>query len=244
MNIYYYFTNLDNKSRTYLFLGFCFVFLIFKNFFILTYQTFFALVICVVIFYFIITHNMFNLNNDLNKIKDYNNLLNLDSFTYLPQDISLVVVYNDLYKFGKVDKYDFVDSLKATERLLEIYNKLLSVKYNYKQLIELAEEERDNALNHLQCINNSIEPTNVILVNKTIINRLESKQLNENIHKLSNMLNNYIFEMYRLSRKYYENENISTASFPITYNIANPLPKPNNDLLKNNFNIYYGTVRP
>jgi hypothetical protein len=244
MNIYYYFTNLDNKSRTYLFLGFCFVFLIFKNFFILTYQTFFALVICVVIFYFIITHNMFNLNNDLNKIKDYNNLLNLDSFTYLPQDISLVVIYNDLYKFGKVDKYDFVDSLKATERLLEIYNKLLSVKYNYKQLIELAEEERDNALNHLQCINNSIEPTNVILVNKTIINRLESKQLNENIHKLSNMLNNYIFEMYRLSRKYYENENISTTSFPITYNIANPLPKPNNDVLKNNFNIYYGTVRP
>ncbi len=73
---------------------------------------------------------------------------------------------------------------------------------------------------------------------------MESKQLNKNIDKLSDMLNNYIFEMYHLSRKYYDNENISTSSFPITYNIASPLPKPNNDVLKNNFNIYYGTVRP
>ena len=244
MNIYYYFTNLDNKSRTYLFLGFCFVFLIFKNFFILTYQTFFALVICVVIFYFIVKHNMFNLDNDLNTIKDYNNLLNLDNFTYLPQDISLVIMYNELYKFGKVDKYDFVDSLKSTEHLLVIYNKLLTEKHNYKQLIDLAEEERDNALNHLQCINNSIQPTYTSLVNKKFSPNLERNELNKNIHKLSDMLNNYIFEMYRISRKYYEKENITISSFPIIYNISSPQPKPNNDELKTNFNIFYGTVRP
>lgn len=242
MELIYYFNNLDNKTRTLLLAGFICSFLILKNFFTITAQTFFALIISLGIVYFITKNLRFNLNNDLDKIKEYNKLLNLDYFDYLPKDINLVIIYNNLYKLGKADKYDFIDSMKATETLLHYYHLIFRGVPNYKQIIDLAEDERDKALNHLQVISNSIKPIYALAINNTVIPNLDNINLNKNIQELKTLLENYIFEMYRISRKYYDEEKITNESYPITYNNADP--KPNNELLKSSFDLYYGSVQP
>ena len=80
MELFYYFNNLDSKTFTLLFIGFLACFLIFKNFFILSSQTFFAIVITIGIFTYIITKLKFNLTNDLDQIKQYDKLLHLNYF--------------------------------------------------------------------------------------------------------------------------------------------------------------------
>jgi hypothetical protein len=242
MELFYYFKNLDTNTFTLLFVGFISCFFIFKNFFTLSSQTFFALIITIGLFYYIIQKLEFNLNTDLSKIKDYNKLLKLDNFEYLPKDINLVIIYNDLYRFGLVDKYDFIDSLKSTERLLINYNLIKNGIQNYKQILEKAEEERDLALNYLQCINNSAVPKYAININNSTIGNINNLELNKTIQKLKDILDNYIFEMYRLCRNTYETEDITRNSYPISLHMNDP--KPDNNSLKNNFDLYYGLVLP
>jgi hypothetical protein len=242
MELFYYFKNLDTNTYTLLFLGFISCFFIFKNFFTLSSQTFFALIITIALFYYIIQKLEYNLNTDLSKIKDYNKLLKLDNFEYLPKDINLVVIYKDLYRFGRVDRYDFTDSMKSTERLLINYNLIKNSIQNYKQVLEKAEEERDLALNYLQCINNSVVPKYAINIDDSTIGNINNLELNETIQKLKDILDNYIFEMYRLCRNYYETEDITINSYPITLDMT--APRPDNNSLKNNFDLYYGFVLP
>jgi len=242
MELFYYFNNLDSKTFTLLFIGFLACFLIFKNFFILSSQTFFAIVITIGIFTYIITKLKFNLTNDLDQIKQYDKLLHLNYFQNISKDINIVLLYNNLYEFALVDKYNFIDSMKSTENLLTQYNLLTNNIQNYKQVLEIAEQERDNALNYLQVISNTSVSKYAITIGTRTISNSKNKDLNYNIQALKSILDSYIFEMYRICRNIFERDNITINSYPITLDFNAPLPNNTNE--NNNFNIYYGFVQP
>ena len=242
MELFYYFQNLDSKTFTLLFLGFLSCFFIFKNYFIISNQTFFSIVISLGIFIYIISNLQFNLNNDLDRLKRYDKLLHLDYFNNISRDINIVILYNELYELGKLDKYNFIDSMKSTERLLSNYNLLKNNIQNYKQVLELAEHERDNALNFLQVISNSLVSDYAITIEKRTISNIKYQNLNQNIQSLKKILDNYIFDMYRICRNIYERDDITINSYPITLDLNEPQPNSTND--NNNFNIYYGFVQP
>ena len=242
MELFYYFQNLDSKTFTLLFLGFLSCFLIFKNYFIISNQTFFSIVISLGIFIYIISNLQFNLNNDLDQLKRYDKLLHLDYFDNISRDINIVILYNELYEFGQLDKYNFIDSMKSTERLLSNYNLLKNNIQNYKQVLELAEHERDNALNFLQVISNSLVSDYAMTIGTRTVPNIKYHKLNQNIQSLKKILDNYIFEMYRVCRNIYERDDITINSYPITLDLSEPQPNSTND--NNNFNIYYGFVQP
>jgi len=242
MELFYYFQNLDSKTFTLLFLGIISCFFIIKNFFIISSQTFFSIVITLGIFVYIISNLQFNLKNDLNQLITYDKLLHLDYFDNISKDINIVLLYNNLYEFGKIDKYNFIDSMKSTERLLINFNLLKNNIQNYKQVLELAEEERDNALNHLQVISNSLVSDYAINIGTKTIPNIKYNELNQHIQSLKKLLDTYIFEMYRICRNIFERDNITINSFPITLDFNEP--KPNSNIENNNFNIYYGFVQP
>jgi hypothetical protein len=242
MELFYYLKNLDTKTFTLLFLGFLSCFFIFKNFFTITSQTFFSLVITIGIFVYIISKLQFNLTNDLEKINQYDKLLNLDYFENISKDINIVLIYNELYEYGKIDKYNFIDSMKSTENLLINYNLLKNNIQNYNQVLELAEIDRDKALNYLQVISNSVVSKYAINIDGQTISNIKSNELNDYIQELKQILDNYIFEMYRLCRNIYERDDITINSYPVTLDLNEPKPNTTND--NNNFNIYYGFVQP
>ena len=242
MELLYYFNNLDSKTFTLLFIGFLSCFFILKNFFILSSQTFFAIVITIGIFTYIITKLKFNLTNDLDQIKQYDKLLHLNYFQNISKDINIVLLYNNLYEFALVDKYNFIDSMKSTENLLKQYNLLQNNIQNYKQVLEIAEQERDNALNFLQVISNTAVSKYAITIGTSTISNSKNKDLNYNIQALKSILDSYIFEMYRICRNIFERDNITINSYPITLDFNAPLPNNTNE--NNNFNIYYGFVQP
>jgi len=242
MELFYYFKNLDSKTFTLLFLGFLSCFLIFKNLFIISNQTFFSIIITLGISVYIISNLQFNLNIDLDKIKAYDKLLHLNYFENISRDINIVELYNELYEFGQLDKYNFIDSMKSTERLLIHYNLLKNNIQNYKQVLELAELERDNALNFLQVISNSLVSDFAVNIGTRTIPNIKYNKLNENIQSLKKILDNYIFEMYRICRSIFERDDITINSYPITLDFNDP--KPNSNMDNTNFNIYYGFVQP
>lgn len=241
MDFNFYIENLDSKTITLYFLGFCFLFICLNNYFVLSTHSFFALVITIFILYFFYRYKYYNLSTNLDQIKKNNQLLNLDSFPNIITDINLIVIYNKLQKYGKFDKYDFIESMSACEQVLINYKKLTKPCDNYKQIIDLAEENRDLALNHLQVITNSIQPTEVFIKDDIYITDVDN--LHSLITDLSELLNNYIFDMYRLSKTYYDTNEINVYSYPITYDNGDPLPLDKTKM-PHNFDIYYGRVRP
>jgi hypothetical protein len=241
MDFNFYIQNLDSKTITLYFLGFCFLFICFNNFFVLSTHSFFALVITIFILYIFYRNNYYNLSNNLDQIKKNNKLLNLDSFPNILKDVNFIEIFEKLKTYGKFNKYDFLESISACEQVLINYKKLLEPCDDYKQIIDLAEENRDSALNHLQVITNSIQPTTVILKGNKYITDIDN--FHSLITDLSELLNNYIFDMYRLAKTYYDTNDINVYSYPITYDNEDPAPLDETKMV-HNFDIYYGTARP
>ncbi len=237
-----YLENLDQKTLTLYFLGFCILFICLNNFFSLSSQTFYAMIITFIILFAVFRYKNFNLSNSLNNIQNSNKILKLDHFPNVMSEINLVQIFEKLKKYGKYNKYDFIESIKETENMLTNYKKLLKPSLNYKQIIELAEEQRDAALNHLQVITHSIQPHEVILDEDMIYSTADNTQFHLLITELEEQLNNYIFDMYRLARSYFDND-INVYSYPVQYDNTAPLPLDRTRMISN-FDLYFGTVRP
>ena len=80
--------------------------------------------------------------------------------------------------------------------MLLFRNKYLS-KGNiyYKQLLDLAKEERDNALNYLSTITKSLTANMAIITDAEGINQIEQEKLLIGVRRLKNVLDQYIFEI-------------------------------------------------
>jgi len=236
-----YLENLDQKTITLYFLGFCFLFICLNNFFSLSSQTFYAMTITFIILFAVYRYKFFNLTNNLNEIQYNNKILRIDHFPNVMNEINLVQLFEKLKKYGKYNKYDFIDAIKETENMLINYKKLLKPCINYKQIIELAEEQRDSALNHLQVISHSIQPNEIIL-DEDMIYSTDNTQFHSLITDLEELLNNYIFDMYRLARSYFDKD-ITVYSYPVQYDNTAPVPRDPTRMISN-FDLYHGTVRP
>ena len=243
MEVFQYLTNLDNNTYFTYFFGFIVLFFILKNFFYLTNQTFFSLIIAVGILgiYYYYKTNL--LKGNLNHIKRYEKVLNLKYFSYLRRYLDVVLIYYDMISFGKIDKYNFTDSMKSSDRFFRYYSYLKKGNIYYKQYIDLAKQERDNALNYLSTITKSLTANLGIIDDKTGINQIEQDKLLVGVRRLKLALDQYVFEMMNIGRIQFETQPITNTSYPVEYDANDPEPRdPENN--ESTFQLYYGFVLP
>jgi hypothetical protein len=159
----------------------------------------------------------------------------------MSQDLDICSIYLDIIDFRKIDKYSYMNSLIDTDKFMEIYNDIKNKNSEYSQLLDIAKEKKDSALNHLVSISNSISPGIGIIpnVNKIEQNPLENKLIIK-VNELRLILNEYWFEMLDISRTIYETSPINITSKPIIYDINEPNPNTKLDA----FEIYYGQIDP
>ena len=243
MEVFQYLSNLDNNTYLTYFLGFIILFFILKNFFILTNQTFFSVIITAAIIGAYYYYKSSHLKEDLNHIKKYEKILNLKYYSYLRRHLDVVLIYYDMAGYGKIDKYNFTDSMKSSDRLLRYYSYMKKGNIYYKQLLDLAKEERDNALNYLSTITKSLTANMAIITDAEGINQIEQEKLLIGVRRLKNVLDQYIFEIMNMSRIQYETQPITNTSYPIEYDPSDPEPRdPTNN--ESTFGLYYGFVLP
>jgi hypothetical protein len=134
-----------------------------------------------------------------------------------------------------------MNSLIDTNKYIEIYSDIKNKNKDYSQLIDIAMEKKDSAINHLLCISNSISPNIGIIANtdKIYQNPIENKLI-EKVNQLRSILDRYWFEILDICRTVYETTPINTMSRPITFDINAPNPNTKHDT----FDIYYGNVDP
>jgi len=243
MNLFEYLQNIDNTTFFYYFFGAIVSFLIFKNLFILSNQTFFALVIAILTLWIYYYYKSNNLNDNLNSINKYEKILNLKYYSHLRKHLNVVLIYYDMISFGHIDKYNFTDSMKSTDRLLRYYSYMKKGNIYYKQLLDLAKQERDNALNYLSTITKSLTANMAIISDTKGINQIEQEKLYVGVRRLKNVLDQFIFEIMNLGRIQFETDSITNTSYPINYDPNDPEPNDPTDN-ESTFNIYYGFVLP
>ena len=243
MNTFEYLQNIDNTTFFYYFFGAIVIFLVFKNIFVLSNQTFFALILAIVVLWVFYYYKSNYLGEDLQSIKKYEKVLKLKYYTYLRRHLNVVLIYYDMISFGRIDKYNFTDSMKASDRLLRYYSYLKNGNIYYKQLLDLAKEERDNALNYLSTITKSLTANMAIISDTDGINQIKQEKLLIGVRRLKNVLDQYIFEMMNMGRIQYETQSITNTSYPIEYDPNDPEPRdPENS--ESTFGLYYGFVLP
>lgn len=240
MNIYQYFRNLDkNTQLSYYVIGLA-LFIILNGFTHINNQTFFSLCIVLLVMFFMYTYKRDSLDTSLNTINKYDKHLNLQYFKYIRKDIKLVILYNSLLPFAKIDKYNFNDSMISTNRMLKYYSKINTSYNDYNQILQLAKEEHDSALNYLTAISYSLSGTMGIKRDGKIEQQVQLEELNNGVTKLKEILDQYIFQMTDIARNMYENMPITNTSMPVHYDSNEPSPNKKTNV----FDIYYGVVEP
>jgi len=133
--------------------------------------------------------------------------------------------------------------MKSTDRLLRYYSYMKKGNIYYKQLLDLAKQERDNALNYLSTITKSLTANMAIISDTKGINQIEQEKLYVGVRRLKNVLDQFIFEIMNLGRIQFETDSITNTSYPINYDPNDPEPNDPTDN-ESTFNIYYGFVLP
>ena len=241
LELYNKFTLLDNNTQIMYIILFVTVLFIIFNFIPVTTKLINSLLLTSVIFIMIIYKRYSSIDNDLKKIDKINTSLDLINFKNVSSDLDICSIYLDIIEFRNIDKYSFANSLKDTDKYIEIYNDIKKGNNEYAQLLDVASDKKDSALNHLLSISNSITPNIGItnLTNNIIQNPLENK-LNDKIHKLRIILDKYWFEMADMARTIYETQPINIMSRPIVFDTNAPKPKIQYD----GFDIFYGNIDP
>ena len=159
--------------------------------------------------------------------------------------ISIITIFNgiksyyDIIDFRKIDKYSYMNSLIDTDKFMEIYNDIKNKNNNYAQLLDIAFEKKDSAINHLIALSNSISPSlGINNENNTIVQNPLENVLFININELKYIFDKYWFEMLNISRQIYETTPININSKPILYDMNTPNPNVKNDV----FDIMYGNI--
>jgi len=200
-----------------------------------------SLIVTFIIFIIFISNRYTSIDNDLKKIDKINTSLDLMYFKNVSSDLDICSIYLDIIEFRTIDKYSFMSSLNDTDKYIEIYNDIKNGNNEYSQLLDIARDKKDSALNHLLCISNSIAPNIGIIKNKnTIIQNPVENKLNDKINVLRIILDKYWFEMINMSRTIYETTPINRMSKPIVYDINAPNPHTQYDA----FDIFYGDIDP
>jgi hypothetical protein len=240
-DLYHKFGYLDNNTQIfYIFLFLILLFMIF-NFIPISQKLIHSLIIAFVIFIMFLSKQYNRFDRENKNISKINTSLDLKNFKYISHDLDICAIYLDIIDLKKIDKYSYMNSLIETDKFMEIYNDIKNKNTEYSQLLDIAKEKKDSALNHLISISNSINPNIGIISNTNTIvqNPLEDKLINK-INELRVILNEYWFEMLNISRIIYETTTINTMSKPIIYDINEPNPNTTFD----GFDIYYGNIDP
>lgn len=216
-------------------------FFILKNVFEISNHVFFSLIIACVIIYVYFQINKQSLDADLTKISTENKILNLKYYKSLSKDLNLVQLYYEALEYGKYDLYNFNDSLFYSNQLISLYNTISKKgELNYGQLIDLAKDYRDNAVNSFATITKSLRATMGIIDGTHFIQQISVKQLHKFVIELKSILDKYVFDIMQIGRTIYETDTVNTNSKPIIYESTEPSPyKPGNT-----HDIYYGFVLP
>ena len=235
------FSFLDNNTQIiYILLLLTILFIIF-NFIPISTKLFNSIIFAFAIFAILLSTKYKSIDQDLKSINKINTSLDLKSFKNVSKDLEIGAIYLDIINFRSVDKYSFMNSLIDTDKFIEIYNDIKNGNKEYSQLLDIAMEKKDSALNHLLCISNSITPNIGVIQHTQQIyqNPLENKLI-EKINQLRIIYNKYWFEMLDISRTIYETTPINTMSRPIVYDKNAPNPNTKCDA----FDIYYGNINP
>ena len=199
-----------------------------------------------IIFTFIIVSLLFIFNfrdvdRDLKRVNKINKLLDISQFKNVSNDLDICSIYFEIINFKKIDKYNFIESIRELEQFLELFNNIKKGNHDYSQLLDLARERKDNTLNHLISIKNSLTPNiGISNIDNQIIDNPVRNKLFKKIGELKDILEVYWFEMNNICRIKYENEPISTLSRPISFDDEEPQPQTKYD----NFDYFYGIVEP
>lgn len=236
-----YLRNIDRNSLIYYFFIFMIAFFILKNVFEISNHVFFSLIIACVIIYVYFQINKQSLDADLTKISTENKILNLKYYKSLSKDLNLVQLYYEALEYGKYDLYNFNDSLFYSNQLISLYNTISKKgELNYGQLIDLAKDYRDNAVNSFATITKSLRATMGIIDGTHFIQQISVKRLHKFVIELKSILDKYVFDIMQIGRTIYETDTVNTNSKPIIYESTEPSPyKPGNT-----HDIYYGFVLP
>ena len=240
MDILNYIENLDKNSIFYYFIMSIFIFIFLKNFFEISNHHFFSLLITIAVISIYYQYKKKILNSDLESIEKYNKILSLKNYKHISKDLNIVILYFDLLEYGKIDKYNFKDSLINVDKLLDIYYILKQGDIYYKDKIDLAKEYHSNALNALNSINHSIKPS-IGIKNHKYIQSPRERELHSLIIKLKKILDQYLFEIYDICRTSYEENSVNILSKPISLDINDPYPYLQK---KDNYDLYNGFVLP
>jgi hypothetical protein len=240
MDILNYLENLDKNSIFYYFIISLFIFIFLKNFFEISNHHFFSLLITIAIIAIYYQYKKKILNSDLENIEKYNKILSLKNYKHISKDLNIVILYFDLLEYGKIDKYNFKDSLINVDKLLDIYYILEQGDIYYKDKIDLAKEYHSNALNALNSINHSIKPS-IGIINHKYIQSPKERELHSLIIKLKKILDQYLFQIYDLCRTNYEENPVNILSKPISLDINDPYPYLQK---KDSYDLYNGFVLP
>jgi hypothetical protein len=140
-------------------------------------------------------------------------------------------IYADNYPSDRDQRYNIEESMKQTKRILNIHSKLHStptlkpdddMTRTIRPYIEEVEERKENALNAF-----------IVSVPQPSY---------KDTTTLKRILENRIFEIYDIARKLYEDELVSTASYPVTYDVRTPAPISTDTFAPDK--IYIGSVKP
>lgn len=246
-NIYNIFTNLESNTRVVYTLSFFVFSAILFHIFNFNSQFMYSLIISGLIFYIIFQNKTNSINTDVKQINRINRLLNLKNYKFIANDLAIGSIYLDLINFRKLDKYNYLQSMSELDKFLEIYQDLKLGNNDYGQLLDIAQEKKDNTLNYLVSISYSITANLGYNPNKTIVQNPEQKKLLDNVDNLKTILDKYWFEMLDMARSKYETEEVSTNSRPINYDKNDPKPIKTeyfSNAFQSNFEIFNGVVEP
>ena len=148
-------------------------------------------------------------------------------------DPAIRKIYADNYPADRDHRYTLEESMKHTQRILDIHRILHTdvnddakandaLKRTIRPLLEEAIERQEDALNAFIVSEPSPSPKDTA--------------------ELKRILENRIFEIYDIARKLYEDEPVSTLSYPVSYDTRTPAPVSNDTFAYDK--VYVGTVQP
>jgi hypothetical protein len=232
---------LDNNTQVVYIIILLIILFIIYNLIPVSSKLFNSLILTLFLSVLILSQKYKSIDYDLKSINKINTSLDLKNYKYISSDLEICTIYYDIIEFRNIDKYSFMNSLIDTNKYIEIYFDIKNKNKDYSQLLDIAMEKKDSAINHLLCISNSISPNIGIIANtdKIVQNSLENKLI-EKVNELRSILDKYWFDILNICRTVYETTPINIMSRPITFDINTPNPNTKHDT----FDIYYGNVDP
>lgn len=241
IDLYNNFILLDNNTQIiYIFILIILLFII-NNVIKISNELFKSLIITFVIFIIFISQKNKNVSKDVKSINKINSSLNLKNYKYILANLDVSSIYFELIELRHINKYSFMSSLIDTNIYLQIYSDIKNKNSNYAQLLDIAMEKKDSALNHLLSIIYSISPnTGINNEDYSIIKNPIENILYTKVSELKSIFDNYWFEMLDISRTIYETTDININSKPIEFDNNSPNPNAKLDI----FDIFYGNIEP